>query len=162
MTHWETKREILCDESDVTLRHRAPYTLSLFKVSIAQLNPCRANNRKSAHIKITGYPRVLACHRVSQSSSCHFLGCQHCFPGQQRGWTVATQVMLLWGEMELGYLFSPLCWEHSEGESSCPWKSSVGGTLYLFSITSSMMGMYKCNTLAEGMLAVSLLQPEQN
>lgn len=60
MTHWETKREILCDESDVTLRHRAPYTSSLFKVSITQLNPCRANNQKSAHVKVTGYPRVLA------------------------------------------------------------------------------------------------------
>ena len=61
MTHWETKREILCDELDVTLRHRAPYTLSLFKVSIAQLNPCRANNnQKSAQIEVTGHPRVLA------------------------------------------------------------------------------------------------------
>lgn len=53
-------------------------------------------------------PKISTCesHRVSQSSSCRFHGWQHCFPRQQRGWAVATQVMLLWGEMELGYLFS--------------------------------------------------------
>ena len=32
-----SKREILCDESDVTLRHRVSYTSSLSKVSIALL-----------------------------------------------------------------------------------------------------------------------------
>lgn len=45
----------------MSLRHRVPYTSSLFKVSIALLNPYQANNnQKSTHIHATGYPRLLA------------------------------------------------------------------------------------------------------
>ena len=98
-------------------------------------------------------------HRASQSYSCHYHSWQYCFPGQQRDWSVATQVMLLWCEMELGYLFSPLCWEPSDGENSCPWESSVCGTplpfLHHFLDDGNVRMQYSCQRRA-------LLQPEQN
>lgn len=60
VTHWGTKREILCDELHITLRQRAFTLFSFFKINVAFLNQYQVNdNQKTTHTQMTGPPGVL-------------------------------------------------------------------------------------------------------
>lgn len=69
VTHWRTKREILCDELHITLRQRAFTLFSFFKINVAFLNQYQVNdNQKTTHTQMTGpqsLPVILPNRRVS-------------------------------------------------------------------------------------------------
>lgn len=65
VTHWGTKREILCDELHITLRQRAFTLFSFFKINVAFLNQYQVNdNQKTTHTQMTGPP--------GESNACFF------------------------------------------------------------------------------------------
>lgn len=123
VTHWGTKREILCDESGVIRRHRAHYT---FWCCPSKSIPSKQQS------KINTYESD----RVSRSLFVVFM-------------VASTWGVPFRSEMELGTLLSPLFGESVLGENSCLLDCSLWGVPIPIPHHSFRDQMYKSNPAAE-------------